>query len=130
MQPQVVPPQDKVMQLQVMQRLRLSRVQATQEATGADVNGALAGERAGILSGRCSSRQPPKTHSPQEPCSPSAPALSLTWRWQCCRTLPGPSRTGPSSRQLITELPAISSCGSCEAREKLMRAQAKCNFNS
>lgn len=49
MQPHVVSLQDEVTQLQAMQGLALGRVQATHQAAGADVNGALEEEKEGIL---------------------------------------------------------------------------------
>lgn len=72
-QPHVVAPQDEIMQLQAVERFRLGCVQATHKATGANVNRALARERAGILSGQYSSRHPP-THT--EP-GRQGPALPL-----------------------------------------------------
>lgn len=58
MQPHVVSLQDKVMQLQAMQCLGLGHVQATHEAASTNVNGALAGERKGILSEQHRPRYP------------------------------------------------------------------------
>lgn len=60
MQPHVVSLQNKVTQLQAVQCLGLGCVQATHKAASADVNGTLAGERAGISSGQHGT---PPTHT-------------------------------------------------------------------
>lgn len=78
MQPHVVSLQDQVMQLQAVQCLRLGHVQATHEAAGTNVNGALAGEREGTLSGQRSPRYPTNNMYrpwPLQPRPPSGPAL-------------------------------------------------------
>lgn len=49
------------MQLQAVQCLGLGRIQAAHKAAGADVNGALAGEKAGILCGQRSPKHRPQT---------------------------------------------------------------------
>lgn len=54
--------QDEVVQLQAVQCLGLGHVQATHEAAGADVNGALAGERAGVLRGQGNPKHAHKTY--------------------------------------------------------------------
>lgn len=75
MQSHVVSLQDEVTQLQAMQGLALGRVQATHQAAGADVNGALEEEKAGILSSTALSA--PSTHRTLAPAAlPSlCPAL-------------------------------------------------------
>ena len=106
----MVSPQDEVTQLHAVQRLGLGHVQATHEAASADVNGALAGRGWGLRAQR--SPGAPQSGFPHR-------TPGLTCRWQCCRTLPGPSRTGPSSRQLTTALPAPNSGRSCGPGRKL-----------